>query len=97
MIMTDKPRERTATGPAVIKLFESENELKCKNRLRDFIETLCLFLNICENSLRLVIISEYRYNYLAKFISFPRKLNDKILENIIKFYDGGPWSWCELA
>ena len=33
-------------GPAVIKLFESENELKCKNRLRDFIETLCLFPNI---------------------------------------------------
>ena len=28
---------------AVIKLFEAENELKCKNRLRDFIETLCLF------------------------------------------------------
>ena len=32
--------------PAVIKLFESENELKCKNRLRDFIERLCLFSNI---------------------------------------------------
>ena len=33
-------------GPAVIKLFESENELKCKNRLHDFIETLCLFSKI---------------------------------------------------
>ena len=32
-------------GPAVIKLFESENELKYKNRLHDFIETLCLFSN----------------------------------------------------
>ena len=30
-------------GPAFIKLFESENELKCKNCLHDFIETLCLF------------------------------------------------------
>ena len=34
------------SGPAVIKLFESENELKCKNRLHDFIETLCLFSKI---------------------------------------------------
>ena len=33
-------------GPTVIELFESENETKCKNRLRDFIETLCLFSNI---------------------------------------------------
>ena len=27
------------------KLFESENELKCKNRLLDFIEALCLISN----------------------------------------------------
>ena len=33
-------------GPAVIKLFESENELKYKNRLHDFIKTLCLFSKI---------------------------------------------------
>ena len=32
-------------GPTVIKLFESENELKCKNRYHDLIETLCLFSN----------------------------------------------------
>ena len=32
--------------PAVIKLFESENELKYKNRLHDFIETLCLYSDI---------------------------------------------------
>ena len=33
-------------------------------------------------------MSEYRYNYLAKFILFLRKSYDKILENILKFYDG---------
>ena len=33
------------SGPAVIKLFESENELKCKNHLHDFLETLSLILN----------------------------------------------------
>ena len=80
-------------GPAVIKLFESENELKCKNRLRDFIETLCLFSNIWENSLRLFAISDSRYNYLAKFLLFSRKSYDKFLENILKFYDGGPGSF----
>ena len=32
-------------GPTVIKLFESENILKCKNGLHDLIETLCLFSN----------------------------------------------------
>ena len=37
---------RSNPGPAVIKLFESEIELKCKNRFRDFIETLCLISNI---------------------------------------------------
>ena len=31
------------TGPTVIKLFESEIELKCKNRHHDFIDILCLF------------------------------------------------------
>ena len=39
MYILEKP------GPAVIKLFESENELKCKNCLLDFIETLCLISN----------------------------------------------------
>ena len=77
-------------GPAVIKLFESENELKCKNQLRDFIETPCLFPNTWENSLRLFTLSAYKYNYLAKYILFSRKSYDKILENILKFYDGGP-------
>ena len=78
-------------GPAVIKLFESENELKCKNRLRDFIETLCLFSNIWENSLRLFAISDSRYNYLAKFLLFSRKSYDKFLENILKFLWRWPW------
>ena len=79
-------------NPAVIKLFESENELKYKNRLHDFIETLCLFSDILENSLRLITTSEYIYNYFAKFLLFSRKLYDKILENILKFYDVGPRS-----
>ena len=79
-------------GPIDIKLFESENELKCKNRLRDFIETLCLFSNIWENYVRLFTISKYRYNHLAKFLLFSRKNYDKILENILKFDDSGPWS-----
>ena len=34
-----------ASGPTIIKLFESKNELKCKNHLRDFIEILCLTSN----------------------------------------------------
>ena len=79
-------------GPAVIKLFESENELKCKNCLHDFIETLCLFSKIGENCLRHFKISLYRYNYFAKFPLFSRNSYGKILENILKFYDGGPWS-----
>ena len=39
-----------------------------KNRLRDFIETLCIFSNIYEHSLRPSTISEYRFNYLANFL-----------------------------
>ena len=31
------------SGPTVIKLFESENVLKCKNHLRDFIGTVFIF------------------------------------------------------
>ena len=79
-----------SSGPAVIKLFESENELKCKNSLRDFIVTLCLFSKIGENYLRHFKISLYRYNYLAKFLLLSRNSYCKILENILKFYDGGP-------
>ena len=37
------PTSNQRPGPAVIKLFEFENELKCKNRLHDFKETLWLF------------------------------------------------------
>ena len=33
----------TRPGPTVIKSFESENELKCKNRLYGFIEILFKF------------------------------------------------------
>ena len=44
--LTDVSTAWLSPGPAVIKLFEYENELKCKNRLCDFIETLCLFSNI---------------------------------------------------
>ena len=44
-------------GPAIIKLFKSENELKCKNRLHDLTETLCLFSNNYEISLRHFTIS----------------------------------------
>ena len=55
----------------------------------------CLFSNIWENYLRLFTISEYRYNYLAKVLLFSRKSYDKILENILKFYDGGPGAWSE--
>ena len=29
--------DRIRVGPVVIKLFESENELKCKNHLHDFL------------------------------------------------------------
>ena len=36
----------------MIKLSESENELKCKNRYHDLIETLCLFSNYRGNSQR---------------------------------------------
>ena len=39
-------------GPTIIILFESENELKFKNRLHDFIDTLCFISNFLENSLR---------------------------------------------
>ena len=84
-------------GPAVIKLFESENELKCKNCLHDFIETLCLFSKIGENCLRHFKISLYRYNYFAKFPLFSRNSYGKILENILKFYDGGPWDHCDSS
>ena len=35
-------------------------------------------------------LSVYRYTYLAKFILFSRKSYGKILENILKFYNGGP-------
>ena len=76
--------------PAVIKLFESENELKCKNRLHDFIETLCLFMKILEKYLKHFTISLCRYNYPAKFLLFSRKSYGKILENILKFYNSGP-------
>ena len=44
-------------GPAIIRLFESENELKCKNHFHDFIETLCLFSKYWE-------FSETLYNKL---------------------------------
>ena len=67
-------------GPAVIKLLESENELKCKNRLHDFIETLCIFSKFCENYLR----------DIAMFLLFSRNSYGKILENFLKFYDGRP-------
>ena len=83
--------KKTNSGPAVIKLFESENELKCKNRLHDFIETLYFFSKNWESYLRHFTISVYRYNFLAKFLLFSRKSYGKILENILKFYDGGPW------
>ena len=39
-------------GPTVIKLFESENDLNCKNGCHDLIETLCLFSYNCSNSQR---------------------------------------------
>ena len=32
-------------GHVVINLFESKNELKCENRLHDFIKNLCVFSN----------------------------------------------------
>ena len=57
-------------GPAVIKLFESENELKCKNRLHDFKETLYLFSNFGQHSLRHFTVIMYRYNYLVKLLLF---------------------------
>ena len=79
-----------ASGPTIIKLFESENELKCKNHLHGFIETLCLFSKILEYHLRSFTISLYRYNCLVKLLLFSRKSYGKILENILKFYDGGP-------
>ena len=72
-------------GPTVIKLFESENELKCKNRLRDFIETLCLFSNISENSLKLFTISQYRFNYLTKFFYFQENRMTKSLRIFSSF------------
>ena len=78
------------TGPAVIKLFESENVLKCKNRLPDFIETLCLFSKLWENYLRHFTISLNRYNYLAIFLWLSGNSYGKILENILKLYDSGP-------
>ena len=46
VLLTYTNRARNLHGPAVIKLFESENELKYKNRLHDFIETLRLFSKI---------------------------------------------------
>ena len=87
---SEKIFRQVGPGPAIIKLFESENELKCKNHLHDFIETLCLFSKIWENYLRHFTISLCRYNYLAKFISCSWNSYGKILEKILKFYGGGP-------
>ena len=58
------------SGPTVIKIVEPENELKYKNHLHDFEETLCLFSNILENSLRHLKMILYRYNYLVIFLIF---------------------------
>ena len=52
-------------GPAVIKLFGSENAIKCKNHLHDFIEILSLFSNFWESSLRHLTMIVYRYKHLA--------------------------------
>ena len=49
-------------GPTVIKLFESENVLKCQNRLHNFIETLCLNSNNWKNPQRFFEIILYRYH-----------------------------------
>ena len=73
----------------VIKLFEAENELKCKYRLHDFIETLCLFSNIWENSVRLFTISKYRYNYL-KFLYFHGNRMTKSLRIFSSFMTVAP-------
>ena len=40
----------TVPRAGVMNLLESENELKCKNHLNDFIETLYLISNFRENS-----------------------------------------------
>ena len=40
-------RTQQTPGPAVIKVFESENELKCKDRLCDFcIKAMFIFKKI---------------------------------------------------
>ena len=60
-----------------MKLFESENKLKCKNRLHDFIEILCLiqtFEKIILDTLQwlykdLIILLNcvyFKENYMAK-------------------------------
>ena len=51
--------------------------------------TVFIFKHLIKFS-KLFTISEYIYDYLAKFLLFSRKLYDKILENILKFKDGGP-------
>ena len=38
-----QPGPKTTSGPTVIKLLESENVLKYKNRLHDFINTEFIF------------------------------------------------------
>ena len=35
--------------PTIIKLFESENILKCKNRLLDFIENYVYFMTVIKH------------------------------------------------
>ena len=73
----------------IIKLFESEYVLKRKNRLHDFIETLCLFSNHYENSSQSFTKMVYIYQ-LANILWYHRKMYAKILENFLKFYDDGP-------
>ena len=63
MVTDIRCSEKPGPGPTVIKLFESENELKCNNLLHDFIKILSLFSNFWE-------ILNTLFNHLAKFPFF---------------------------
>ena len=72
------------------KLFEPANVLKCKHRLHDLIESLCLFSDHIQESHIHFAMIVYICSLLTNTFLYFKKLYAKILENFLKFYEGGP-------
>ena len=79
--------------PIIIKLFESENVLKCKNHYHDLIETLfvCLFFQIIEKILKGALQWSY-HDIINLLLSFYIKENymTKSLRIFSSFTTMGP-------